>query len=60
MPEVALAGNGICVACLVIMQSHVFSSFVRMMKTLWIVVIKGRHTLELMQDPSPPWVSERH
>ena len=53
MPEVALAGNGICVACLVIMQSHVFSSFVRMMKTLWIVVIKGRHTLELMQDPSP-------
>ena len=59
MLEVALAGNGICVAYLIVMQSHVFSLFLRMLNTLWMIVIKERHTLELMQDP-PPCVGERH
>ena len=29
------------VAYLIVMQSHVFSSFARMLKILWMIVIKG-------------------
>ena len=46
-------------AYLVAMQSHVFSSFARMPKTLWMIVIKGRHTVEIIQVP-PPCIGERH
>ena len=40
--------------------SSIFFSLVSMLKTLWMIFIKGRHTLELILVPFPPCVGERH